>query len=75
MVIYTLLVRDSLAYLEAVDANEDAVAAPAPETPAPDAMPETPDPSYVASCEGCPYPDTCSWFRRCTFRRRQEAHS
>lgn len=34
--------------------------------------PEMPDPSFVASCEGCPYPDTCSWFGRCTFRRRTD---
>ena len=28
--------------------------------------------SYVqrnGSCEGCPYPDSCSWFRECKFRR------
>lgn len=59
------------------------VAAPAPETPAPDAMPEkgwaekmrAETAAWAGSCEGCPYPDTCNWYSRCTFRRRQEAHS
>lgn len=24
---------------------------------------------FAGSCEGCPYPDTCSYYRRCVFRR------
>lgn len=50
------------------DGRLDPVGEPAALPPAP----ETPDPSFVASCEGCHYPDTCSWFRRCTFRRRTD---
>ena len=37
-------------------------------TPAP-AAGEAERPNWTSSCEGCPYPDSCSYFSRCTFRR------
>lgn len=46
-----------------------ALAAPPASAPAPAAGEAERRDWTGVSCEGCPYPDSCGYFRRCTFRR------